>query len=199
MNKTGFLLLITAFASIFSFDRSGQIQAQKYDKGSIVLNAGAGLLGSVSYYGRGLGLRRSPVMSVTGEYGALKVGPGVMGFGGAFGFQTASYKGGYGSYHYTARWTALMFGARATYHPDFLNSEKYDVYGVAQIGYTHFTYSYSSNDPLLDGFNYTPVTGHIRPYAMVGGRYYFTKTFGVFSEIGYDLSYIKAGITLHFH
>jgi hypothetical protein len=205
MYKTRILLFVSLAFLLPVIDSNYALKAQKFEKGTIAINAGVGILSSVHYYvGYLAGGKRSPVMSLSGEYGFMKLGPGVMGLGFAFGYQSASYTDNLGGYYYTDKWTTTMFGARATYHPDFLNSEKYDVYGIAQLSFDHFGYRFSTNDPdygLYYGsslYHSNSLNSYIRPYLMVGARYYFTKNFGVFSEIGYDLSYVKAGITLNF-
>jgi hypothetical protein len=178
---------------------SSNIHGQNYKEGSIVVNAGIGILSSINYY-TGFGVKRTPVLSFTGEYGLMKLGPGILGVGLAFGYQSASYTYDAGIYYYKDRWTTTMFGARATWHPDILNSDKYDVYGIAQLSFDHFGYRFTSNDPYYDRYSYgsSSLSSYVRPYLMVGARYYLSKNFGVFSELGYDISYLKLGLVIKF-
>lgn len=172
---------------------------QVFDKGNIAINAGVGFIGTFSYAGFS-GVHRSPAFCFAGEYGIMKLGPGILGGGIAFGFQTASYSENAGPYYYKDRWTTTMFGIRGTYHPEFLRTEKAELYGIVQLSVMHFGYSFSSNDPYVNNYYYGDhsISSSFHPYLMVGAKYYFTKNFGVYSEIGYDISLIKAGITLKF-
>jgi len=181
-----------------AFLQPSMILAQGFDKGSIAINAGVGFIGTIHYYGSGV--KRTPAFCFAGEYGIMKLGPGVLGGGIAFGYQSASYTYNYGSLYYKDKWTTTMFGLRGTYHPDFLKTDKYELYGIVQLSITHFGYTFSSNDAYLNNYNYgnNSLSTSFHPYLMVGAKYFFTKNFGVYSEFGYDISLIKVGITLKF-
>ncbi len=171
--------------------------AQSFDKGTVAINAGVGFFSSIGYYS-GSGVTRTPVISLSGEYCVDKVGPGTLGIGLAFGYQSAAYTYNYGGYYYKDRWATTLFGLRGTYHPEVLNSEKYDVYGAIQLSFDHFGYSFSTNDPYYNSVLYgrNTLSNYVRPYFILGGRYYFTNTIGAFAEIGYDISYLKLGLTI---
>jgi hypothetical protein len=173
-------------------------QSQPFQEGTTVINAGFGVLSSIGYYS---GVSRSPVLSLSGEYGVKKLGPGILGLGLAIGYQSASYSLNSGPYYYKDKWATTIFGIRGTYHPDFLCDEKYEVYGVLQLTFDHFGYKFSSNDPYYNTNLYgrSNLSNSIRPYLMIGGRYYFTKSFGAFAELGYDISYLKLGLCLAFN
>jgi len=178
------------------------LNAQSFTKGTIAINAGIGIGSSISYYS-GSGTSRSPVIAANVEYGIEKVGPGVLGLGIAIGYQTASYtyNYNYANYFYKDRWTTTLFGIRGTYHPDFLQSDKYDVYGVVQLSFNHFGYTFESNDPYYNSglYNYNhSISSYVRPSFLIGGRYYFTKAIGAFAEVGYDIAYLKLGIAFKF-
>lgn len=192
-----FTFAVALFSFLFQ-KISAQSDSRSFNKGTVAINAGIGIIGSIHYYGSGV--KRSPVYSFTGEYGILKLGPGILGGGIAFGFQSASYTANYGSYYYKDKWSTVMFGLRGTYHPDILNGEKYDLYGIVQLSFNHFGYSFTTNDPYYNSYLYgaSSLSSYIRPYLMVGARYYFTKNFGVYSELGYDIALLKLGITLKF-
>lgn len=185
--------------TLFLLNFCNRSAAQVFDKGALAINAGVGFIGTFSYAGFG-GVHRSPAYCFAGEYGLMKLGPGVLGAGVAFGLQTASYTQSYGSYYYKDRWTSTLFGLRATYHPDFLKTEKSELYGIVQLSLMHFGYSFSSNDPYVNSSLYGghSISSAFHPYIMLGARYYFSKNFGVYSELGYDIALIKAGITLKF-
>ena len=194
------LPLIAVFV-LTAFQQNSKLNAQSFSKGTIAINAGVGFISTIRYYSLS-GVHRTPVLSISGEYGIMKLGPGVLGGGIAFGYQSASYTSNYGAYYYKDKWSTTLFGVRGTYHPDFLNGEKYDVYGIVQLSITHFGYSYTTNDPYINtyAFDYGnhSLSTSFHPYLMVGARYLFTKNFGVYSEFGYDISLIKLGITLKF-
>jgi hypothetical protein len=88
---------------------------------------------------------------------------------------------------------------RGTWHPDFLNGEKYDVYGAVQLGYVHFGYSYSAT-----GYYNTSSAGGSSLNSglafglAVGGRYYLTKNIGLMAELGYDIAFLKVGASVKF-
>lgn len=197
-NRIATLCLIALFCL---GNRSGA-QAQSFGEGTIAVNAGIGLFSSIGYYA-GSGIHRTPVISLTGEYGITRLGPGVLGGGLAFGYQSASYTYNTSSpYYYKDKWATTLFGLRGTYHPDFLQDENYDVYGVVQLSFDHFGYSFSTNDPYYNSATYvygrSAVNSYVRAYLLVGGRYYFTKNIGVYGELGYDIAYVKFGLTLKF-
>ena len=181
------------------FFNTVNLHAQSFNEGSIAVNGGIGILSSINYYA-GYTIKRTPVISVSAEYGVKKIGPGILGLGLAFGYQSASYTDNAGSYYYKDKWTTTLFGLRGTYHPDFLNTDKYDVYGVLQLSFDHFGYSFTTNDPYINSnlYGQNTLSSYVRPYFLLGGRYYVSKNFGVFSELGYDISYLKLGITLKF-
>lgn len=184
---------------VFSMGQSSKLTAQTFDEGSIAINAGIGFISTVRYLGLS-GVHRTPALCLSGEYGIIKLGPGILGGGIAFGYQSASYTSNYGAYYYKDKWSTTMIGLRGTYHPDFLKTDKAELYGIVQLSITHFGYTYSSNDPYLNNYEYGDhsLNTSFHPYLMIGAKYYFTKNFGVFSELGYDISLIKAGITFKF-
>jgi hypothetical protein len=179
--------------------KDATMNAQIFDKGTIAVNAGIGVISTIRYF-PGVSVSRTPVFAFSGEYGIMKLGPGVIGGGIAFGFQTASYTQDYYSYFYKYKWSTTMFGLRATYHPDFLRGEKYELYGIVQLSINHYGYTFTTNDPFLNSYIYGDhsLNTSFHPYLMVGAKYYFTKNFGVYSELGYDISLIKIGLTLKF-
>ena len=82
-----------------------------------------------------------------------------------------------------------MVAARGTYHFDALNTEKYDVYIGALAGLISHNY----RDDLVDinSTNIDPAFGFFG-----GGRYHFSKGFGVFGEAGYGMSWLTVGAAL---
>jgi hypothetical protein len=39
---------------------------------------------------------------------------------------------------------------------------------------------------------------HLETGVFAGGRYFLTKNFGAFTEVGYDMTYLKLGLTGRF-
>lgn len=171
--------------------------AQTYGSGVNVLNVGVGFGYSLGWSS---GINATPVISTSFEHGQMLLGPGTLGLGASLSYQGAKwdYIDGYGdSYHET--WKIFFFGLRGTWHPDFLVSDKYDVYLGAQLGYYHYGYTYTESGPYVNNYHYSnPYSSHVGIGAFVGGRYYFTQNFGVFGEAGYDISYLKLGVALKF-
>ena len=111
--------------------------------------------------------------------------------GAQFDFASASYSRSY--YYYNSsryRYTATYFGARGSYHFNRLfdlNSDKLDLYAGAGLGYRGYSNDYRDS--------YLPIL----PSGFVGGRFYFSDSFGGFVELGYTgLSYSKIGLSFKF-
>lgn len=81
---------------------------------------------------------------------------------------------------------------RGTFHYSF--TPKFDTYGGVGIGVRHTSYSYEGSSSIISIDNSTGAASGL----FVGGRYYFAPNFGVFSELGYDQSFIKLGISAKF-
>jgi len=107
---------------------------------------------------------------------------GVLSIGGTAGFQHAYFK--------NLSWTDFIFGARFAFHLNALNIENFDAYGGIPVGLRFF--SKVEYDP------YEKVKGYVGPYLglFIGARYYFDKKFGIFCEIGHDISWFKVGVSL---
>ncbi len=96
---------------------------------------------------------------------------------------------------YKDRTLALSLGVMGYYHFNkLIPVSKLDVYAGAGFGFRHQVYNYDDsfdNDSFSD---FDPLV-----LFKVGARYYFTKTFGVYGEGGYDgMSDVNLGITLRF-
>ena len=146
---------------------SGQV----YQKGSKFVNVGVGL-------GPGVGVVGTVDLGV---HEAISVG--------AF--------GGYESYSLlgSSSYGRIGVGGRADYHLAKLlkganlsiNTDKIDPYIGANVGIGIYTGTYGSF-----------VLSRIRPLigGHLGARYMTKEKLGFFGEVGYDVSYLKAGITL---
>ncbi len=129
-----------------------------------------------------------------------KVGPGSIGIGGVIGFKSATYKYKYnfngGNNNYKDTYTNFIIGVRGTYHLTLLanKNNKFDPYGGVTVGFRIFDHNYGGPD--LNPYNYNsvyPIAG-----LFVGAKYNFVPNFGVFAELGYDISLIRVGINFNF-
>ena len=172
MKKFSFLFSLLAFAFLFS---TAVTHAQSYEKGTKVFNLGVGVGG---YYDFGFG---SPGVSASFEVGGWKTGDfGVIGLGAYGGARFILNE-------YIEDYAIIAVGPRATYHFTVIPVEDLDVYAAVQIVFIFATYEDALS--VFSSFN----SG-----AIVGTRYYFSENFGVFAELGYNLNYLTAGISLQF-
>ncbi|MGZ3901130.1 MAG: hypothetical protein ACXVNM_03355 [Bacteroidia bacterium] len=174
-----------------------------------ILNLGIGFLGTGYYnYSRygAYTYRNSPALSISYEQALhKKLGPGYLGLGAYFGYQSAYYQ--YNDYYYNGdryyykhSWKYMMIAARGAYHADILNFEKGELYFGAIIGLRIQTYNYYNSSPDPNKNDYALRQGSVYPgYSLfVGGRYYFTDNIGLFGELGYGISYLTLGLSLKF-
>jgi hypothetical protein len=200
--KKKIVLLVTATLISLTTALNAQDE-QCFKKGTSALNLGIGVGNTLSYdngyayagvYGVGHAVF-TPAFTASYEYGIVHVGIGIIGAGLEFGFQGTHYD--YPNSAYREKWTTLAFSPRATYHFDFLNKKKFDIYGIVQLNI--YANSYSDNyNPNGTITTYSSNSVGVRPGIMVAARYFFTPNFGVYSELGYDISIIKAGLSFKF-
>jgi hypothetical protein len=163
-----------------------------FDKGTLALNLGVGI-GSGFSYGFGSSLKGTPAISISAEKGIVDgIGPGVISVGALLGYQGFRYD--YPGNTYKATWTHLVVLARGAYHYNFGLSPKLDTYGGVSVGLRHVSYKDTYYDALSSTFGGTAATAGI----FVGGRYFFTNNIGAFAELGYDMSYLKFGLSAKF-
>lgn len=156
-------------AFLFTIVLASYVTAQEYgyNKGDKLLNLGVGVN---SYYSGGTPLSISFESGIANQ---VSVGASVDYLSNKYNAGTVtSYK-----------FTALYFGARASYHVNELlniEQEKIDLYAGLTIGYRNFSWKDKySNSTLSDRYGSGLfVGGHI------GGKYYFTRTIGAFTELG---------------
>lgn len=188
-----------------------------FDKGTVVITAGLGfpdfnrLDTRTRYTGNG-GYNSTSVkgfgpMILKGDFGIVKFKWGhTLGAGFVLGYNSTTVdfaytdynwnNGNYYTYNQTDKFRTITVGARATYH--FFTKEKIDCYANVGVGYNIRTYSRTTNDP--DG-GYAYAYGRSSAYTAftAGIRYYFTKNFGVYAELGWDMSTpLQGGIALKF-
>ena len=163
-----------------------------FEVGTNALNLGIGL---GNRYGYGAGLLGgsssvSPAFSVSYERGLLPLGPGVVGAGLFVGYQGATYDFGGGN---KWKYTDVIVMLRGAFH--YPVTPEFDAYGGVGVGVRHAGVSTTDNSPYaLGAASSTEVASGL----FVGGRYFFSPSLGAFAEVGYDQSYLKAGLALRF-
>ena len=164
-----------------------------FENATNVINLGIGL-GDVYW---GSGYSGAPVsFNASFDRGVTdKLGIGYIGAGGTIGYLSRSLNIGGG---YKEKVSALLMGARATYHfaLDGEIGEKFDPYAGVLLGYV--ITSHSNNAP--SGYNYSyNGPGAFRPGVFAGAHYYFTPNFGAYAEVGYNIiSVLNTGLTFKF-
>lgn len=174
--------------------------APAFDKGDntigLAIGVGANHHSSVRGYGYDYSYVDWPAFLVTFDHGTFgDVGPGTIGIGGMLGYKYA-YLNNYGDYE--ASWTDVVIGARGTYHLTILKDKNnhFDPYAGVLLGMRIQTYRntyYDYYDDHYDSGGVFPATG-----VFVGAKYNFTKAFGAFAEVGYDVSVLRIGINFNF-
>ncbi len=186
-NPKYLLLVIVLVMAQFLIQPSAS--AQMFNKGDAVINLGVGL---GSTYDLGIGGTGGFGLNAGMEYGVYTLPKiGVFSAGGIFSWSHASND--YYGYN-SVSWNEIFFGARAAFHLTMLEVDNLDVYGGVTLGIrSHSTPELVNNNDFRNHYSVDPFGG-----VFVGGRWYFTPGFGVFSELGYDVSWFKAGVSLRF-
>ena len=179
--------IVTLFVIAFLSLSQLIAQTSTFEKGDKAINIGIGI-GSTLYSGFG-NKSTVPPLSVSYEAAILDniFDKGTIGVGGYLGYQ--SYK--WESYGYGWKYSNLILGARGAFH--YPLADKLDTYvglmagfNIASskwIGAGTQTFAHSSAGGLVGSL-------------YVGGRYYFTKFFGVMGEIGYGITYLNLGVVI---
>ena len=188
--KTKMITLASAVLCMASLkadaQKGGARPAFAQGDNTIGIFAGAGI--DYGYYN---GVNAAPAVGVLYDHGIVgNVGPGTIGLGGVVAVKTAHYA-------YTnedARWSNVFVAVRATYHLTILKDKnnKFDPYGGVMAGIR----AYRFTDDRFRNRN----EDYIRPVSglFIGAKYNFVPNFGVFAEVGYDISFLKAGINFNF-
>jgi len=145
--------------------------AQTFQKGDVVVNAGIGLGTTYSWAG-GLGL---PIGAGL-EYGVSNLDVGSIGVGGDFGYVSGSGL------------SILYIGGRGTYHFNELldvDNDKLDVYGGLGIYYRSFNYN-----------GYGTFSNGIIGSFDVGARYYFSDNIGGYAELSNNWGWLNVGVAI---
>jgi hypothetical protein len=189
MNKNPKYLLLVIALIMAQLLIQPSASAQMFNKGDAVINLGVGL---GSTYSLAPGATGGIGLNASMEYGVYTLQKvGVFSAGGIFSWSHASAD--YYGYN-SLSWNEFYFGARAAFHLTMLEVDNLDVYGGVSLGIR------SHSEPVWVNNNHYDNHYVIDPFGgvFVGGRWYFTPGFGVFSELGYDVSWFKAGVSLRF-
>lgn len=211
-----FLLLGTLLSNT---NITAQDDNTAFDKGTVVITAGLGFPDfnrvdtRTRYTGNGFyhstTVRGIGPLILKGDFGIVKFKWGhTLGLGFVLGYNSTTVNFAYTdeewnngnqyfyTYNQTDRFKTVTVGARASYH--FFTTEKLDCYANVGVGYNIRTYSRTTNDP-FGNYAYSGAQSGAYSAFTAGIRYYFTKNFGVYAELGWDMSTpIQAGIALKF-
>jgi hypothetical protein len=180
------LLLAAGLVIVVAISTFGQ----PFAKGEHAINLGLGFGNTYpnqSYYGF------RPSISGSYEYGIVEVPmgsdlTGVVSVGGYLGWAGGSHKyDNDATYHVTHFYMA----ARGNYH--FIFHDKLDTYAGIWMGGRISGDSWSGDGQYYDDID--AVTSGFAGGFYVGGRWYFTDNFAIYSEIGYLISIFNFGVT----
>lgn len=174
---------------------TNKMHAQEFMAGDIDVNLGIGLGGYLDYVSFGE-FNESPLLVLSVDYAYIDdIGPGTIGVGGLIGYKSASYEYNYFGYKDEAKWTDIAIGGRGTYHV-YLDIDRLDVYGVVNLGIILETYTYNSNYPGVVEQDVNSSDIRIYSGLNAGAKYYLADNFAAFAEFGYDVAWLKLGVTL---
>lgn len=178
------LLVASLMTSCINLQAQGAVK-----KGDFIINAGVGVFSPFTYaiYGS-LGYKGSllPAFQLSGESIIGDIEKIDIGVGASLGFQHAYYNNN--NYHW--RSNNVFVGFRAIAHfGNLLDWKKGDLYAGLQFGpRIRFDTDNGYNDNRTSLYFYNSY--------LVGARYFLKPNFGLFAEVGYDIAYLKAGISL---
>lgn len=185
-------------------------KAQSFQKQQMDINFGFGLGSTFIKSGA---KQVIPAISTSFDYGVTDA----ISVGAYLGYAAATYEymgvdwcpngngngnafGNYYNYTDTYRWKFSIVGLRGAYHfAKLIPADKLDLYAGLMAGANFAKSTYSSNNPCGE---HTPFPAHKYGgfiWSVFGGaRYRFTEHIGVFTELGYGISYVTLGLNLKF-
>ena len=183
MKNLFYLLTVVCFFATFTLTA----QTTPMTKGTNVAMIGVGAGG----YGHTYYSTVSPTIVATFQRGIVDdLGPGNLSVGGTLAHKSGRYNGVWTDYK--SSWFAIS--GRASYHPHFVKSEKFDLFAGLGLGY--YVFSSSVQNPEFSA-NY----GSASTFAFnahIGARYFFNENWSAWAEIGNHLSLISAGAAYKF-
>ncbi|MEM6378191.1 MAG: outer membrane beta-barrel protein [Bacteroidota bacterium] len=165
---------------------SVQLSAQDMQSGARYAQAGIGLGGWADY------TSQTPIISLSYMQGIKDdFLNGQLAVGGSIGYKSASYVS---AYNYQWDWNYTFISGRATWHPNFMQSDKFDAYAGLGLGY--LIVSVKTTGDLIGveavGASQAVLTG------IIGARYAFNENWGAYAEIGNNLGYLTLGASYRF-
>jgi hypothetical protein len=181
------LLLAVIFVTNIAF-----ANAQAFKKGDLDINAGIGLGYTYGFYS---GASSWPLLYVSGEKGVTDIeNIGTVSVGALIAFKHISVSG-YGTDENWS-WNDLYVGGRGALHFSGLKVDKLDVYGGASLGLRFYSYPTAVYN---GGFDFTIENKtHTALFFGLfgGGKYYVTDKIALFGELGWDVAWLKLGVTI---
>lgn len=174
------LFSIMGISTISNAQKSNVVSA--FRKGTVTVNLGVGAgndyKGDYKYYNSGNGFGTKVAL----EFGIWQAGPGVV----SLGIETGGTFSNGGRYDDFRSRTVIVAG-RSAWHYGWKVSHLDTYAGVsAGAGFHHYDYNNGNKVNYDDVF---PVFG-----GFVGASYFFTPSFGVNVEAGYDITALQAGV-----
>ncbi len=186
------LSVLLAFGVLFS--KNTNAQGMEVGKNNFGVGIGAGH----NWYGTLGGF--SPALRVNFDHGFFNAGPGVITIGASAGFTRHTYDYGYGFYGtgYKATWTNIVIASRGAWHYNFgkIGNEKFNAYAGIGLGVRIEAYSDNYSGAYSIDNDYGGVSGHFASF--VGGSYQVSDSFGLFAEVGYDITTVLVGANFRF-
>jgi hypothetical protein len=178
------LLKITVLFSLLACTLA-PARAQDMQAGTKIIQAGVGLGGWADYSSQ------TPILSVSYMQGIKDdFLNGQLAVGGSIGYKSATYNS---VYDYTWQWTYTFISGRATWHPNFIKSEKFDAYAGLGLGLLMVSFDAQGDVYAVDANGSTMVlTG------LIGARYAINENWGAYAEIGNNLGYLTLGASYRF-
>jgi hypothetical protein len=174
---------------ILAFSSNDLMAKTAYNKADKIAQVGIGVGGLGGFYGTS----SIPVISVGLDFGIEDY----ISVGGVAGYTSSKYDGLFGFANATYRWkyTYFTLGARGSYHFLQIPNEKFDVYAGLGLGYNIVSSSYDG--PAANKVLVAAASGSYLFFAVhAGGRYYFSKNFAGYAELGYGLGILNIGIAM---
>ena len=163
-----------------------------FQRGDNAINLGIGFGSSLGYTYSS----QTPGISASFEHGVWEVGgPGVISLGGYIGYKSFTNKYDYFLSYYEEKWSYTIIGFRGAYHFNGINTDKFDVYGGVMLSYNILSYTNNNNSSFYTHDTYGSALGGS---LYIGGRYFISPNFALYSELGYGVSILNFGVSFKF-
>jgi hypothetical protein len=187
------------FVLMILFGYQQKMVAQSYYEkpfaaNTFAINLDVGLINTF-----GWGKVKIPPITASMDYGIAKAGPGTIAAGIILGYSRSFDQHRYytSSSHYSYTYDYYMLALRGSYHLCPGDNDKLDVYAGFLAGYNIVRGKFKS-DFQIGSTPPAAEVGHFLGGVYVGGRFYFSRSFGVNAEIGYGISVVNVGACVKF-